>query len=162
MNTGQMLITIGAMMLLSMVVLRVNNGFLNTNTVMMNSKYGVLAVSLATSIIEEATGKAYDEATVANSVSRTASLSSVGKETGEVYPDFDDFDDFDNLVKIDNTLPSAIFRIECQVDYINPGAPNTAVTPTKTWHKRINVIVTSQSMADTVRMSSIYSYFYFR
>ncbi len=71
MNTGQMMLTIGALILLSLVVLRVNNGFLNTNSVLIDSKLGVLATSVATSIIEEATGKAFDEKTDGASVSKT-------------------------------------------------------------------------------------------
>ncbi len=162
MNTGQTLITLGAMMLLSIVVLNVNNNFNNTSSYLMNSKFNILAISLATSIIEEATGLAFDSATNNNTVTSTSSLSSIGPEAGETYTNFNDFDDFDGLVKIDSTMPSAIFKIECEVDYINPANPNIAITPTKNWHKKINVLVTSQSMEDTIRMSSIYSYFYFR
>lgn len=161
MNTGQMLITIAALMLLSLVVLRVNNGFLSTNTVMMESKFGVLAVSLATSMIEEANGKAFDHFTDSNTVTLTSALSSLGPESGEVYPDFNDFDDFNNFTKIDSTLPSAVFKIACKVNYINPANPESA-SGSKTWHKKITVQVTSESMQDTVEMSTIYSYFYFR
>ena len=161
MNTGQMLITTAALMLLSLVVLRVNNGFLSTNTVMMESKFGVLAVSLATSMIEEANGKAFDHNTDSNSVSSTSQLSSIGPESGEVYPNFNDFDDFDNLVKIDSTLPSAVFKISCDVNYGTGSNPEVS-SGSKTWHKKITVFVTSESMTDTVKMSTIYSYFYFR
>ena len=55
MNTGQMMLSIGALILLSTVVLRVNTSFLTTKQVMNESKFGVLAVSLAQSVIEEAT-----------------------------------------------------------------------------------------------------------
>jgi len=161
MNTGQMLITMAALMLLSLVVLRVNKGFLSTNTVMMESKFGVLGVSLATSMIEEANGKAFDQNTDSNTVTSTTMLSSLGPESGEVYPNYNDFDDFNGLVKIDSTLPSAIFKIACNVDYVNPANPEVA-SGSKTWHKKITVTVTSESMEDTVKMSTIYSYFYFR
>lgn len=161
MNTGQMLITMAALMLLSLVVLRVNNGFLSTNTVMMESKFGVLGVSLATSMIEEANGKAFDQNTDSNTVTSTSLLSSLGPESGEVYPNFNDFDDFNGLVKTDSTLPSAVFKIACEVNYINPATPEVA-SGSKTWHKKITVTVTSESMEDTVKMSTIYSYFYFR
>ncbi len=161
MNTGQMLITIAALMLLSLVVLRVNNGFLSTNTVMMESKFGVLAVSLATSMIEEANGKAFDHNTDSNAVTSTTELSSLGPESGEVYPNFNDFDDYDNLFRVDSTLPSAVFQIMCDVDYVTSANPE-AVSGSKTWHKKITVAVTSESMTDTVKMSTIYSYFYFR
>lgn len=155
-----MLITIGAMVLLGLVVLRVSTGFLTTNTVMLETKFDVLAVSLGTSVIEEATGKAFDQNTDTAAVSLVSSLSTIGKD-GETYPDFNDFDDYDGFTKIDSTLPSAIFKIECQVGYINPSNPEV-LNATKTWHKRLNVQVTSPSMTDTIKLSTIYSYFYFR
>lgn len=164
MNTGQMMITLGAMMLLGMVILRVNNGFLSTNSVLLDAKLGVLAVSLATSIVEDATGKAFDAATDTNSVNNLTDLTSsasLGPGTGEVYPYFNDFDDFNGLSYINNTMPSAIFKIECTVGYINPSNPDVLIS-TKSWHKKLIVTVTSKSMQDTVRMSAINSYFYFR
>lgn len=162
MGLGQTLITVGAIMLLSLVILRVNNNFLSTSDTLLNSKYGVLAVSLATSMIEEASGKAFDEKTDTTSVSLTSQLSTIGTDAGEVYPNYDDFDDFHNLTKIDSTLPTERFTIRCRVAYINPSNPN-GTSAQKTWHKRINVFVTTKSMpGDTIKMSSIFSYWFFR
>lgn len=161
MNMGQMMLTLGAMVLLGLVILRVNNGFLSTGVVLDQSKYEVLAVSLATSMIEEASGKAFDQNTDTSTVASVASLSNIGKESGEVYPHFNDFDDYNGLVKVDNTMPSASFTILCSVCYVNPANPDQT-SGTKTWHKKMTVAVSSPLMADTVRMSSIYSYFYFR
>lgn len=167
MNTGQMLITIAALMLLSLVILRVNNSFFSTSSVMLDTKFGVLAVSLATSIIEEANSKAFDKATDTTSVSLTTSLTPVaylGPETGEAYPNFNDFDDFNGYNRStvgDTTFQSAVFNASSVVRYINPGNPDVNASST-TWHKKIIVTVTSPSMADTIRLSSIFSYWYFR
>ncbi len=162
MNTGQLLLTTSAMVLLSLLILRVNNGFLSTNTVMMENKFGVLAISIGSSLLEEATGKAFDESTVENTVTTTSQLTAIGKETGEVYPNFDDFDDFNNLSKVDSTMPSAVFNINCTVCYVNASNPNVSVGSSKTWHKKLSVTVTSPSMADTIRFSTVYSYFFYR
>jgi hypothetical protein len=165
-----MMITMGALMLLALVILRVNTGYLNTDSVMLDSKLGVLAVSVATSIIEEAQGKAFDEATdsvnatVATELTTAAKL---GPESGEVYPNFDDFDDFNGYSRIDNTLPAAQFKMHCRVDYIEDTDPDK-ITNTRTWNKKITVYVTSPSflgqddIPDTVVMSAIQSYWYFR
>ena len=164
MNTGQMMITLGAMMLLGTIILRVNAGFLSTNNVLLDSKFGVLAVSIATSVIEEATGKAFDATTDSNAVDNLADLTapgSLGKAPWEVYPFFNDFDDYNGLNIIDSTKSSAMFNIQCKVDYINPANPEVP-SGIRTWHKKITVTVTSKSMEDTLRMSSINSYFYFR
>lgn len=168
MGSGQMMITIGALFLLSLVVLRVYNGFLNTNSVLLDSKLGVLATSIAASVVEESTGKAFDENTDSTSVSNLSDLSStLGPETGETYPNFDDFDDYDGLKRMDTSIPAADFEVECKVDYVTDSNLDGSTT-SRTWNKKITVFVTSPSMydidgkMDTIVMSAIYSYWYFR
>lgn len=164
MNTGQTLLATGALVLLSLIILRVNSGFLSTNNTLLDSKFGLLGVSLATSVIEEASGLAFDELSKEDALTSTDELtipSAFGPEVGEVYPDFNDFDDFDGFAKVDSTMPSAIFNISAEVDYISPANPDVS-SGVRTWHKKITVMVTSKSMTDTVKMSSIYSYWYFR
>ncbi|MBU2494138.1 MAG: hypothetical protein KJ571_16040 [Bacteroidetes bacterium] len=165
MNTGQMMITIGAIMLLTLVIVRVNNGFLSTDSVLMRSKFGVLAVSLATSMIEEANGKAFDHNTDTTSVSAITQLTStLGPETGETYSTFNDFDDYHNYLRYtatDSTIVSAPFKIYCRVNYINPSDPDDS-SATRTWHKKIYVEVSSPNMEDTIKMSSVFSYWFFR
>ncbi len=164
MGTGQTMMTLGALMLMSALILRINGSLLFSDSEMYDSKFGVLAVSLATSIIEEANSKTYDEATSLVSIVNVNDLTStenLGPEWGESYPDFDDFDDFDGFARIDSTIPSAIFSMSCDVDYV---ASNNldGISNSPTWHKRITVAVTSQSMEDTIRLQSIFSYWFFR
>jgi len=164
MNTGESLITIAAMLLLALTVLRVNSNILGTDTVLMDTKFGVLAVSLATSIIEEANKKSFDQADTAdavNDVNLLTAPASLGPSAGEVYPNFDDFDDFNGFKDTVTNLPSAVFNVSCQVCYINPTNPDV-VSGSRTWHKKITVFVTSPSMTDTFKLASIYSYWYFR
>lgn len=188
MNTGQTLITIGALFLLSMVILNVNNGFLNTGASIMETKFDVMAVSLATSIIEEANSKAFDNATDTTSITTTTPLKNynqLGPESGEVYPNYNDFDDYNGYsrlvvadttltplseeettgvetIQVDSTFRSANLRLDCLVDYITVSSNTLVSTSSKTWHKRLRVTVTSRSMKDTVRMQTVFSYWYFR
>jgi len=161
MNTGQMMITLAAIVLLSMVILRVTTNFLTTDDVLMESKFGVLGISLATSIMEEATGKAFDEVSDSGSILTLADLSEIGPDAGEVYPFFDDFDDFDGLIKIDSSMPSAIFKIVCKVNFVNT-ANLDGISLAKTWHKKLQLFITTQSSMDTIKMETIYSYFFYR
>lgn len=164
MNSGQLFLTIGGMFLLALLVLRMNTTFMSTGDVMYNTKYGVLAVSLGTSMIEEANSKSFDCSTDTNSVSSLAAITdpvSLGPEAGETLVTFNDFDDFNNYERVDSTMPSAVFTIRCKVGYINPASPDVFVSQ-KTWHKKIQVTVTSPSMQDTVRLSSVFSYWFFR
>jgi hypothetical protein len=171
MGTGQMLITLAALVLLSLVVLRVTNSFLNTSSVLMETKFGVLGVSLATSMLEEAMGKSFDENTADSGVAYVYTDLSTPGTDGETYPDFNDFDDFNNLSfsTYDTTIEhnrfarmySAEYLVSCQVGYITPTNPEV-FSATKTWHKKMVVRVTTPSTTDTIEMSTIYSYFYYR
>lgn len=184
MNTGQMMITIGAMLFLSVMVLNVNKGFNNTTLVLTDSKLRVLAISEAMSVFEEATSKAFDAKTDTTSLVATTSLtavSSLGMESGETasnpkgFDDFDDYNAFKTTPRIDSIRiltanPKLPFKIFCQVDYVSDTAPEV-VSTVRTWHKRMKIKVTSDAMVnsygstikyDTVKMSMIYSYWYFR
>ena len=161
MNTSQMMITVGAMILLSVVILRVTSNFLHTDIILMESKFGVLGVSLATSVMEEAKGKSFDDQSDSGSVLALNDLTTIGPEPGEIYPFFDDFDDYDDFEIIDSTMPSAIFKINCNVDFVKPEDLD-GISTHKTWHKKMSVIVTTISSPDTIRLETIYSYFYYR
>ena len=163
MNTGQMLLTIGAMILLSTLILRVNNNFAGNTETVYDSKFVILGTSVGASVIEEAMGKAFDENTVNAPVSKLSDLTNPNKlrpEGSESYPNFNDFDDYNEYTKIDSTMPSAVFKVQCSVSYVDPNSPDVT-SNSRTWTKRISVIVTSNSMTDTVRLSSLFSYWVF-
>ena len=168
MNLGQSLLTIGALTLLSIIVLTINRNNLNTETSLNESKFGLLAVSLGTSILEEANGKPFDLATADSSTSNIANLTSpgsMGPAYNEHYPNFNDLDDFHGFQTTIKNLPSAEYKIAAEVYYVDPftTGPDKKVNY-RTLHKKINVYVTSPSMndgKDTVKLSSIYSYWYF-
>ena len=169
MNTGQMMITIAALMLLSIVILRVNSGNLITAEVLIESKLDILAVSLLNSTIEEATSKSFDEYTTdkpAELLSNLATTANLRAEAGEVYPNFDDMDDFNGLVLTDSISGADVYTIICKVAYVDTTNPNNTSVGA-TWHKKVTVKVTSKSMMDfngnqdSLEMSSIRSYWYF-
>jgi hypothetical protein len=114
MNLGQMLMVIGAIVLLGMLVLNANSTIYQANDIMYTSEFGVTAISLSTSLVEEAMGKMFDKV-VADS-NKAALLDSTlltlpgslgpelaRNESYRGYPpmsgkkEFDDFDDFNNL-----------------------------------------------------------------
>jgi MSHA pilin protein MshD len=170
MNTGQSLLSLGAMTLVALIVLQVNTGFVMTSSTLLDNKLNILAVSLASSIIEEASGKAFDGNTVVDAASATSDLTypgSLGPGAGETYPNFNDFDDYNGFSITNNNLSSAEFVIMSRVNYINSSNPDQNVS-VPTWHKKITVFVTSPSMLnvdgsqDTIMMSSVFSYWHFR
>lgn len=166
MNTGQSLFSIGALLILSLTVLKMNNFILANDIVMQDSKLGILAVSLATSLIEEASKKAFDANTVSNEVGACSLLTPypLGRGVGEIQDSsitFNDFDDYEGYNYHYNYLPSAEYDLNCTVYYVEPANPEVKVNY-KTWHKKMDITVSSISMRDTVRMSTIYSYWHFR
>ena len=122
MNTGQMIMSLGAMMLLATIMLRVNTANLTNESVRDDAQFGVLATSLATSLIEQAHGLAFDEKSDTNAIYSVSDLSSVlGPESGEGAGNFDDFDDYNGFTKRDSTMPSEVFDISCSVVYVDQG-----------------------------------------
>jgi hypothetical protein len=159
MNLGQSLFAIGALILLSMNIMSVNTRILRTDEVALNSKIGVLATSIGTSIIEDASKLPFDENTKDDAVSSLPSLTPapfVNESPGVL----DDFDDYNGYVKTDTvfTIP---FTSICRVDYINPSDPN-GFTTSKTWHKKLSIKIYTPFSKDTVQLSTIYSYWFFR
>ena len=172
MNTGQSLFAIGALLLLSLTILRVNNNILLTDSIMIDSKFGIIANSIATSLIESATEKFFDARTKEGPCAQSALTYPPNKEGSETNPaNFDDFDDFNNYTQTD-TANSVVFYSRCRVSYVNPNPFNPSSlnneVSIRTWNKKLTVYVTwkmnEQNIgfsADTVKQSTIYSYWYF-
>lgn len=166
MNTGQMILTAGAMMLISILILSITSTQLTTQDSMQNAKFGILAISLGSSILEMTTQKSFDEASTEDIVTALNQLTQkndfgAGKELGE-YKDsmhtWDDYDDFHGYTNVDSTMPSAFFQIKCAVDYVEPKAGALVISANKTWHKMMTVTVTSASMKDAVILRKVFSY----
>jgi MSHA pilin protein MshD len=163
MNTGQSLLSIGALLLLSLTILRVNNGILSSDTVLQNSKIGVLATSLGTSLIEEANRKSFDAASVGEAIIDKKMLTPpylLGPDGGETPDTYNDFDDYNGYVKAD-TVFNIDLRMACKINYVEPNNVD-GIKFAKTWHKKITVSISSSFISDTLLFSSVYSYWHFR
>lgn len=170
MNTGQMLISIAAMILLGTVILNVNRNALTNTKNMDETKYEILAVSLGTALIEEAFSKAFDEQTANSKLAENLNELSptLGKDAGEsTRADFDDFDDYNNFqgnTNSDTTFTSANMYFRCKVHYVDPDVSLDSVA-NRTWHKKITVFVSSPFIDDSttnIVLSKVNSHFYFR
>ena len=163
MNTGQTLLAVGAMILLSVLILRVNGTFLTTGTTIMNTKFDILATSIAISELEEISRRRFDEYTVhAPATSLTQLSTTLGREGGEPAPpndsSYDDIDDYNNFYKDITDMPSANFHVLCHVNYVQPNALDDSTT-VPTWFKKVTVEVWPKLKdADTVRISQVFSY----
>jgi len=186
MGSGQMMITILAMLLLSISILTINRQTMTTNDTMMSSRYGLMALSLGNSIIQDATALSYDEKTghggsVSDSTQFTASASLGLDGTAELASNpntFDDFDDYNcykttpktDVIIVDATVTpnkTMTFNSLCQVDYVQSGNPSV-VSSTQTWSKRMMIKIYSPDLInsftnkpDTLRLSTVFSYYFF-
>jgi len=114
MNLGQMMMVIGAIVLLGMLVLNANSTIYQANDIMYSSEFGVTAISLSTSLVEEAMGKMFDKVVADSNAAAlldstlltppgslgpeaAANESYRGYPSGSGKKDFNDFDDFNNL-----------------------------------------------------------------
>jgi hypothetical protein len=169
MNTGQMVLTTGAIVLLGLTVLTVNRTFNSHGNIIRQTEIGVYSISLATSIIEEASGQNFDESTVDDAVTSTSLLTTsgnLGPDAGEpsaanTTNGFDDFDDYNDLLLGVGIAGVDSFTVRATVVYVDAASPDNA-TSTRTFHKRLDVAVTSTANPDTIKMSYVFSYFNFR
>ena len=168
----QMILTIGAFILLMLLIVSVNSRTLSTEDVMYDSNFGITATSIASSIIEDASKKRFDKYYyIDNSTvydpSYFTKVDSLGPDLGETADNprtFDDFDDYNGYNAVDTAMAkqTAIFHDSCVVSYVDAvdGKLDTK-SNSQTFHKKITVFVWSKSMKDTIVMSSIYSYWNF-
>ena len=155
-------------MLLGTVILTVNRSLNNTSTVLLNSNIGLEEVSYATSVIQEAEGKAFDQHTINNplSSSQLSSLTpadSLGQENGDPN-DLDDVDDYNG--RLDSVeLNKSWYYAKTRVYYVSANDP-TDTSSVPTWYKRIDVTVWNGNAngtvnGDVVKMHSVFSYWHF-
>jgi hypothetical protein len=160
MNTGQMILTTGALVLLGTTVYTVNQNSLQQGTVLRQTKLGIYAVSLATSYIQRASGMDYDEKTVVRPplgtlpAPATIFSANLGIETGgqNIYgppewvgkdTSFDDFDDYNNFA-IDTAITNVDrFHVVAYVYYVNTNPPLYSFSTVPTWLKRMDIRVFS-------------------
>jgi len=179
------MLTIGALMLLSISVMSTNRSSLQHGAIINQTEISLYSVSLAQAKIEEASGQAFDTFSSTDTAEAGAVItaltqlsSTLGKEAGETYTSekVNNFDDFDDYNYFSGTNPYKLyvpgvdtFRIQTTVFYVDTANPGVDAG-TRTWHKRMIVKVWptvtpwggANPKPDTVTMSYIYSYWWFR
>lgn len=164
MNTGQMMIGIGAISLVVLTILNFNRTSLTTQDSLIYNKHFILATSIAQSMLDEISSKAYDEEIVkGTTISSESNFStSLKAEVYENYPNYDDIDDYNNFEKQDTIPGLGIFDVLVKVSYLND---NFTVTALKSYNKLVTIRVTSPvfvnyytEQKDTVSISTVMSY----
>ncbi|MCG6914322.1 hypothetical protein LJE86_10440 [bacterium BMS3Abin03] len=157
MNTGESLISIGALIVFSLVSLNFNSSLLNNTTVEIENKVYLTAFSLADDLIEEIRQKAFDAATVEFPTTNTASLTSaysLGHRSDEIYPNFNDVDDFNDFNKTVSAPHAENYQVTCKVYYVDGDNPDNIVW-TQTFYKKVIITVSSPYLRHSVQLSQI-------
>ncbi len=159
MSNIQSILAIGSMFLLALASLSFNGALLQSNSVEIENKVYLTAFSLADDMIEEIKQRAFDENTLLFPTVNPATLTpsaSLGPE-GETYSQFDDIDDY-NGYSYDADEPHAEkYHIAAKVYYVSETDPNTKST-TQTFHKRVDVTVSSPYLKNNVTLSYIFTH----
>lgn len=165
MNTGQMLLTTGAMVLLGSTIFTVNKNTLNTEQYLQNTAVGVYAVSFATSNIEKAIGLAFDENSKDSCIdiglfTAPANLGPDASHNEKIGIDtnYNDFDDYNHYSRQDTIRGVDLLTTRDSVYYVGATTPDIRST-IATYFKRMDIKVYGTTGGDTVKMSYIFSYF---
>ncbi|MBR9977441.1 MAG: hypothetical protein KFH87_05080 [Bacteroidetes bacterium] len=154
MGGAQMMLVLGALVLLSLMVLNINRAQLESERQMSQAEYILAATAVGQSMISEISSKHFDATTASNESAPVSSFTSphhLGAGSWESYPNFNDFDDFHRFNTTVNTPRAGNFRIRCLVDYVDPMTPNVT-SGIRTRTKRLRVNVSSDFLDDPVNL----------
>ena len=160
MSNIQSILAIGSIFILSLTSLSFNGALLQSNTVEIENKVYLTAFSLANDMIEEIKQKAFDEKTLVfptvNRATLTPASSFGGDKEGEDYYHFDDIDDYDGYSYNADEPHAEKYHIAVKVYYVSETDPNTK-SSSQTFHKRVDVIVSSPYINNNVTLSFIFT-----
>ena len=160
MNTGESLLSVGALLVFSLVSLNFNSTVLQSTTVEVENKVYLTAFSLADDLIEEIKQKAFDAATIDFPTTNPASLTesnNLGPGNFEDYPNYNDIDDFNGYVKPVSAPHAENYEVSCLVQYVDGDNPDNVVS-TQTFYKKVTVTVTSPYLRNPVNLSQIFTH----
>ncbi len=165
------MLTIGAFMLLGVVMLNFRALNFQNEDVLDTNEYTQKAVAIGRSLFEEMSQKPFDANVAAGKWIRKASdFSSCGPGSGEVYPNMSDLDDFHRSVfrspatgvTPTSSTPRCLwdtwgYRVDVTVEYVSETNPNIA-TNYFTFSKRVSLKISNQFSQDTLRMNYLATY----
>ena len=181
-----MMLAVAAMFLIGIIIFSASSTLLQNDDTIKDSEFGVAAISLATSLVEEVQGKTFDEAATDSGVVNIGQLTLpayFGPDVNEFYrttdpakSDFDDIDDYNNFsieFVSDTTRPKvatyrgdakgfrADYLVKAKVVYVvaSGGVANLdGFSAAPTWNKKLIVTVTSPTSRDTLVFPTVISY----
>ena len=177
MSSNQTMITLGAFLLLAVVLTSFYRLLANSGDSINEAQTGISSLTYAATYMELAEGLAFDEATVDSFVTTSGinlltppdHLGPENPAPGGELPEtnfmgFDDFDDLNNYTVVDSTLKgvTGTFRTTFSVHYVNPN-DISQISATRTFVKRADMTVVRvyPPSTDTLKHSIVMGYFHY-
>jgi len=177
MNTGQTIITIGALTLLTFAAFNLNRMLSDSDISLAQNRYKLEALSLLTSYIEQSTLYFFDEASTDTSSQKLlADFTQPGSfgfdaDDGGVI---DDFDDYHGLALADTGRSGVIYNISFAVEYVTLQGNSIVPSTSRQYHKRMTISISDAynppliytykngaQTPDTLKLSFVYSYWFY-
>ena len=164
MHTGETILVIGGMVLLTLFALSLNSSITHNHVVLYQSEQILDAFAVAQKFIEQAEALRFDEDKSATIPSSFTYAGSLGPDSGEQYPSFDDVDDFDGFTQSDTLSGNIHYTVSVSVDYVTLGNPDTP-TSSRTYFKKMLVTVSSPALTEipsrAINLKKLFCYHYF-
>jgi len=177
MSTYQTLITLGAFVLLSTLLVTFYQLLGQSGETVQSAQQGITALTLLTTYTELAYGLHFDEATIdsfitPSQINLLTHPSNLGKEnpppTGEEteadFKTFDDFDDLNGYEIIEDNIPGVVgtYKARFNVYYVNPQNIDQKMN-SRTFVKRCDVKIWRDDppSKDTLSSAIVMGYFHF-
>lgn len=177
MGTGQTLITIGSLVLLSMALLNLNRNLAQSDISLAQNRYRLEAMSLMTTYIQQGSQFFFDEVSLdTNSVKALADFTAPGALgfEGNDTSRIDDFDDFHEHTILDTAESGVIYSLHFHVDYVTLSGDSVVTSGARQYHKRMQIFLTdnyadpliyretaSGKVKDTLKVSFVQSYWFY-
>ena len=180
MNTGQTIITLGALMFLAVTVLNMNRSFSESDVSLLQNQHRMEALSLLKTYKAQALTRFFDQTclslTSAKRVNDFTAHNALGMGVGDNgIPN--DFDDYDSYAITDSAASGMVYKIFFKVDYVNLTGNQIVAAGAKTYHKRMQIFVTDttgvsgdplfyrwnggEKIKDTLSVSFVHSYWFY-
>lgn len=178
MGSGQIMLTIAALMLLSITILNMNKNLTQVDASLIQNKTRMEALSLISSYVEQTSQYVFDEA-VADTMIKNPQLVDftspglLGLESSD-YGVINDFDDFHGLTVSDTGKSGVVFNIHYEVEYVKLDGDKIVKSNSKEYHKRMTISIyddydaallfryeNGARVKDTLRISFVNSFWFY-
>ena len=177
MGTGQTILSIGALMMLSFAVLNLNRSISNVDISISQNKYRAEALALLNAHAEAAKRYYFDETTLDTTSNKEltdfAEPNALGLDMNDLGV-IDNFDDYNNLTIADTGLSGVIYNVQFEVDYVTFAGNQMVPDNNKQFHKRMRIsicdvftdpllfrVTASGIVRDTIRIEFVNSYWFY-